>query len=273
MPLDNHLHIIAGYKNERTFLEYCFCKQPFKLANITEDKAGDLLRLMITSSSPGILDNDNYSVKVEVESNAKVYLITQGYQRIFTMANKASQLMNVEVKNNASFCFLPHPNVPHERSSFSSINNIYLNRHHHLLWSDIITCGRKLSGEVFKFSRYHNITNVLLNHKLVVKENVLLEPLIRNVHALGQLEGYTHQSTLLFINDKANMKKISAACNEILFGVEEITFGISMLPVNGLIIRILGHKGEQLFDLNNKIASIIDEIVSQVTMPSSYSIL
>ncbi len=272
MPLGHHLHIIAGYKNETTFLNHCYYKQPFKLANITENKAVDLLRLMITSSSPGILDNDNYSIEVEVESNAKVCLTTQGYQRIFTMADKASQCMNVEVKNNASFCFLPHPNVPHESSNFSSKNNIYLSTHHHLLWSDIITCGRKLSGEAFKFSRYHNLTTIYLDNKLVVKENVLLEPLIRNVQSLGQLEGYTHQSTLLFINDRADMEKISAGCHEILSGIEEITFGISMLPVNGLIIRILGYKGEQLFDLNNRIASFIGEIVSQVTMPS-FSIL
>lgn len=261
MPLDHNLHIIAGYKNENTFLEHSFYKQPFKLANITEGKSGSLLRLMITSSSPGILDNDHYSIEVEVESNATVYLTTQGYQRIFTMADKASQRMNVQLKNNASFCFLPYPNVPHERSNFYAVNNIYLSRHHHLIWSDIITCGRKLSGEEFKFSRYHNITNVLLNNKLVVKENVLLEPLIRNVHALGQLEGYTHQSALLFINDKADMEKISAECTRILSGEEGITFGISTLTVNGLIFKILGYKGEQLFDLNNKIASNIEAMI------------
>ncbi len=261
MPLGQHLHIIAGYKNNKTYLEYCFYKQPFKLANITENKTGDSLRLMITSSSPGILDNDNYSIKVEVKSNAKVYLATQSYQRIFSMANKASQYMNVDLENNASFYFLPHPGVPHKGSSFSSINNIYLNTHHHLVWSDIITCGRKLSGEAFTFSRYHNITNIYLDNKLVVKENVLLEPLVRNVQLIGQLEGFTHQSTLLFINDKADMEKIAACCNEILFGIEDITFGISMLSINGLIFRILGYKGEQLFDLNNKIASVIETII------------
>ncbi len=77
MPLDHHLHIIARFKNERTFLGHCFYKQPFKLANITEDKAGEWLRLMITSSSPGILDNDNYAIKMELEEYAKVHLTTQ----------------------------------------------------------------------------------------------------------------------------------------------------------------------------------------------------
>ena len=263
MPLDNHLHFTATHKNERTFLKHCFYKQPFKLANITENKSDGLLRLMITSSSPGILSNDNYNIEVEVEENANVHLTTQGYQRLFTMANAARQSMNVHLANNGSFTFLPHPNVPHEASSFSSFNNIYLEKKHNLVWSEIITCGRKLSGEEFKFTRFQNITNVYLNEKLVVKENVLLEPAKRNIHATGQLEGYTHQSTLLLLNDVINMEEILKKGNELLSGIDGITFGVSMLPVNGLIFRLIGFKAEQLFNCNNKLAALIQ----QVTLP------
>ena len=260
--MNSQLHIIAGYKNHGTYLEHSYCRQPFKLANITEEKTSGMLRLMIMSSSPGVLDHDNYSIEVHIEEDAKVHLTTQGYQRLFTMSSQASQCMNVHVHNNGSFCFLPHPNVPHAASNFSSVNNIYLHKNHNLIWSEIITCGRKLSGEEFKFTRFHNVTNVYLNNKLVVKENVLLEPLKKNVHAIGQLEGYTHQSTLLFIHDHADMKKISEACKELLSGMEDITFGISALPVNGLIFRLLGQKGEKLFSCNNNLALLIQQLIN-----------
>jgi urease accessory protein len=262
MQMNRQLHIIAGCKNHKTYLKHSYCKQPFKLANVTEDKTDTLLRLMITSSSPGVLDNDNYTIEVLIEEGAKMHLTTQGYQRLFTMSNQASQCMNVHVLNNGSFCFLPHPTVPHKASNFSAANNIYLSGNHNLLWSEIITCGRKLSGEEFKFTRFHTITNVYLNNKLVVKENVLLEPLKRNVHAIGQLERYTHQSTLLFINDQADMKKILEAGIQLLSGVEDIIFGISNLPVNGLIFRTLGLKAEKLFNCNNKLASLIQQMVN-----------
>ena len=259
--MTSQLHIIAAYKNHMTYLKHSYGKQPFKLANITEEKKCGLLQLMIMSSSPGVLDNDNYSIEISIEENAKVHLTTQGYQRLFAMRNKAAQYMNVRVHDKASFCFLPHPNVPHATSDFSSANNIYLHKNHNLVWSEIITCGRKLSGEEFKFTRYHNVTNVYLNNKLVVKENVLLEPLKKNVHAIGQLEGYTHQSTLLFINDHADMKKISSACKELLSGIEDIIFGISELPINGLICRLLGQKSEKLFNCNNNLALLIQRFL------------
>jgi urease accessory protein len=262
MQVNSQLHIIAGYKNHKTYLKECYSKQPLKLANITEEKTGSLLQLMIMSSSPGVLDHDNYSIEVVIEEDAKVHLTTQGYQRLFTMSNQASHRMNVHIHNNGSFCFLPHPNVPHAASNFSSANHIYLNKYHNLIWSEIITCGRKLSGEEFQFTRFHNVTNVYLDKRLVVKENVLLEPLTKNVHAIGQLEGYTHQSTLLFIHDHAEMKKISEACMELLSGVEDITFGISALPVNGLILRLLGQKSEKLFNCNNQLALLIQHLIN-----------
>ena len=217
---------------------------------------------MVSSSSPGVLDNDNYTIEVLIEKDAKVHVTTQGYQRLFTMSNHASQHMNVHVLNNGSFCFLPHPLVPHKASNFSAANNIYLVDNHNLLWSEIITCGRKLSGEEFKFTRFHTITNVYLNNKLVVKENVLLEPLKKNVHAIGQLESYTHQSTLLFIDDHADMKKILETGKQLLSGIEDIIFGISDLPVNGLIFRTLGLKAEKLFNCNNKLAWLIQQMVN-----------
>ncbi len=262
MQVNPHLHIIAGYKNDRTFLKSAYCKQPFKVANVTEDKSGDVLRLMITSSSPGILDNDKYFIEIDVEENAKLHLCTQGYQRLFTMHDNASQCMDIRINKNASFCFLPHPNVPHAFSDFTSINNIHLHPQHNLLLSEIITCGRKLSGEEFQFTKYHNLTNIYINKKLVVKENVLLEPAKVDMTSIGQLEGYTHQATLIFLNDSGDMKEIMKKVQELFSQTGDIIFGISLLPVNGFIFRQLGYKAEQLFNNNTRIAQLIQQTLA-----------
>lgn len=255
--MNKHLYIKAGFKNQKTFLEKSFYRQPFKLANITEDRNADPLRLMIMSSSPGILDNDNYLFEMDIQENAAVHITTQGYQRLYTMSNKACQCVNVRLQNNGSLYFLPHPNVPHEASNFSSLNNIYLCTNHNLVWSEIITCGRKLSGEEFKFTKFHTVTNIYVQNKLVVRENVSLEPLNKNIHSIGQLEGYTHQSTLLFLNNAADVKKLAGQCKNVLSNVPGISFGMSMLRVNGLIIRILGYTGEKLFNCNNELADYL----------------
>ena len=50
MQVKQVLHIVAGYKNSKTFLKHSYAAQPFKIANISENKSQNLLRLMMTSS-------------------------------------------------------------------------------------------------------------------------------------------------------------------------------------------------------------------------------
>lgn len=253
------LQITAGYKNNKTYLKKSFCSQPFKLGNVTEDRTRSLMRLMIMSSSPGVLDNDNYEINIEVDEEAELQLSTQGYQRLFSMQNGAMQTMNICLKNNATFCYLPHPCVPHKASAYYGINNIYLCDNHCVLWSDIITCGRKLCNEEFEFTFFQNITSVFVNGKLAIKEKIFLEPLKGNISVIGQMEQFTHQASLLYLNNSMEIEYFMKECNELLSAVEGIEFGSSELPVKGFMVRMLGHKGEQLFDIRNRLASLITE--------------
>lgn len=249
------LHIHAAIKNGITFLSKSFFTPPFKVANITEDKKSAKLDLMLMCSSPGILDEDEYQLKIELDVEASVQLHTQSYQRLFTMKKGATQTTEVHLQKGSSFVYLPHPAVPHENSSFKAINKIYLENGCSLIWGEVLTCGRKLNGEVFKFSKYHNITEVYHQYKLVIKENLLMQPLVIDVNGIGQLNGFTHQATLLYLNEKASVKDISEEITDYLNNEKEIVFGITEAPWNGLIIRILGQKAEQLHELLKTISN------------------
>ena len=175
------LHIQTAQTNGVTFLKGCYFTTPLKVANITEDKKGATLRLMLTSSSPGILDGDDYQLKIDVAEGCSLQLHTQSYQRWFTMKQQAVQQMEVTLGENSAFCFIPHPVVPHESSNFTARNKIYLTNNCSLIIGEILTCGRKLSGEVFTFSKYHSVTEIFTNGKLVIKENLLLQPALINI--------------------------------------------------------------------------------------------
>jgi len=82
----------------------------------------------------------------------------------------------------------------------------------------------------------------------------LVQPSLVNVNAIGQLEGYTHQATLIYLNEKASIKVLVNNITEFLALQKEIAFGITTAPANGLIIRLLGRKAEQLFNCLNSIS-------------------
>ncbi len=243
------LHITTALRNGVTYLKECFFTPPFKVANITEDKKSNKLHLMLMSSSPGILDEDKYELKVELAANCVLELHTQSYQRLFNMKMGATQNMNVHLQPHSSFIYLPHPAVPHEDSIFTAINKIYLEEGCTLVWGEVLTCGRKLNGEVFKFSKYHNCTEIYFHNKLIIKENLLMQPTVINVHSIGQLEGFTHQASLIYLNETADIKRLNKAISEFVSLHEGIVFGISSLQKNGMVVRLLGQKGEQLFNL------------------------
>lgn len=251
------LQIETGWKKNKNFLKSVYCTPPFKVADITEDLSAETLQLMLMNVSPGILDGDNYRVEIKIGENSSLHLHTQSYQRLFTMKANAFQQMNVHLEKNASFFFIPHPAVPHKNSDFTAENNIFLSEGCELLWTEILTCGRKGCGEVFSFKKYHNLTKIYYDGKLVVKENVLLQPAAVQLHLLGQWEGYTHQGSLIYRNERNIMPSLIERLHELLKDAPGVSLGISSLPGNGLLIRLLGKSAEQIFDLFKQAASFI----------------
>ena len=264
------LHIQTACANDITYLKKCYCTTPLRVANITEDKKDPTLRLMLTSSSPGILDGDEYHLKIELEENCSLQLHTQSYQRLFTMKHQASQKMEVRLEKNAAFCFIPHPAVPHEQSNFKARNKFFLAGNCSLIFGEVLTCGRKLNGEVFLFSKYHTITEIYINNKMVIKENLLMHPASIDLNAIGQLQGYTHQASLIYLDENADIKKLMAQVIAIISSQKNISAGITAAPVNGLIVRLLGQKAEPLFDCLKTIAGCLPQ--TNQLKPTAYAI-
>lgn len=255
--MNAELYIQVAARNKCSYLKKAFFTTPLKVMNITEDKICNPLHLMLMSSSPGILDGDRYAINIEVAEGASLQLHTQAYQRLFNMKQEAVQQMKLLLHEGATFCYLPHPSVPHQQSNFTSRNHFYLSNHCRFIFGEVLTCGRKLNGEIFLFSKYHSITHIYLNNRLVIKENLLMQPSLINAGVIGQLEGFTHQASLIYLQQDVDMKPIQQLLLQFLSTQKEIEAGISAAPINGLIIRLLGNGAEQLYDCMKQIQQFL----------------
>jgi urease accessory protein len=259
MALNAKLHIETALRNEKTILKNSFCTPPFKIADVTEDKKQTVLQLMIMSSSPGVLDGDEYNLQIDVAEKCSLQLKAQAYQRLYQMKKGARQFLNANMQEGSSLVYIPQPLVPHENSIFLSRNKISMSENCSLIWGEVMSCGRMLNGEVFKFSSYQSITEIFYKGKLVVKENILMKPAEINVKSIGQLEGYTHQASLICIDNKINVDEKMEIIIDFLKQENNIEFGLSTLSVNGMIIRLLGYKSEQLFDILKTASFVLSE--------------
>ena len=251
------LQIKVSASGSASFLQNSYCTTPLKVMNITEERNSKQLHLMLMSSSPGILDGDKYNIKIDIAENASLHLHTQAYQRLFQMKGEATQQLNVDIADGASFVFLPHPSVPHRQSSFVSRNTFYLGSYNLFIFGEVLTCGRKLNGEAFLFTKYHSITEVYSHNKLVIKENLLMHPATINVKAIGQLEGYTHQASMIYLEENIDVKNLQSLIIQLLAAEKNIEMGITAAPISGLIIRLLGNGAEQLYNCLQRIYTLI----------------
>lgn len=240
------LDITAALRDGRTCLKKSFWQPPFKIADVTEDRRQPTLHLMQMSASPGVLAGDHYEIGIRLEAGAVVHWHTQSYQRLFSMASPARQQVRVELASGASLTYLPHPCVPQAGADFRGENRIFLSADSRLIWGEIVTCGRKLNGEVFRFSTYRSVTEVFLEGRLILKENLRLVPQHINPTRMGHLEGFTHQGGLICVDPQVDVAGLVPHLSERLAAIPGIDFGITCLPVNGFALRMLGNHSERL---------------------------
>lgn len=265
----SNLYIKTGFKEGKSYLMDSYVSVPFRITNVGQVKDDNCLYMMLGSTSPGLLDTDNHEIDINLEENSQFQLQTQSYQRLYNMKEGSSQITKVRLAPNSVFCYVPHPVVPQENSIFRNHTVIYLEKNCELILSEIITCGRKnseyiypgknISGEIFRFTYFHNVTEIYSNDLLVLKDKIIFEPQIYPVNTIVQLEEYTHQATFIYINTNKS-DKFCELIEEILKFIrneENISFGISEMAANGFVLRVLGNGGEQLFNCFQKIKDFL----------------
>ena len=154
------LTIVAGLKEEKSYLKDTFFTRPFRVANVGQYKTDDALYLMVMSSSPGLLDKDQYDLSIKLEANTRLQLQTQAYQRLYNMQEGATQKIKIVLEPGSSFSYVPYPVVPHQNSKFKGHTTTFPPEDCELLLSEIITCCRKHSGEIVLFPSFQNLTEI-----------------------------------------------------------------------------------------------------------------
>lgn len=250
---------------EQTILKDVYFTTPFNLVEVRENKKNPLLEMMVMSSSPGLLNDDFYDITIEVIDDTSLNLQTQSYQRIHVSETGTNQNMRVWVGKNAYFSFAPHPTVPHKGARYKAKNTICIKDSSTLLWSEILTCGRKYMAqeEQFLFKKHHAITEIFQEDRLIYKDNLYIVPEEINLKEFGQYEGYTHQGSLFFIIPNVDVTDRMEEISNRLSEEEGISYGISKVLDNAYVLRILGNEGEQLYRLFTDIRVAEDGLINK----------
>lgn len=250
--MDCNLSLTTGYKHGGSYVKDLYVTLPFRVVSVGQRMTDNHLYQMVMSSSPGILDGDNYYIDISLEKGSTLQLQSQSYQRLFNMLDKATQEINVTMDEDTSFAYVPHPLVPHKSANFQSKTKITIGKNSQVIMGEIITCGRKHHGEIFELTRFQNLTEIYHDGCLVVKDNVVIQPDLIPLNTIGNLDNYTHQGTLIFYSTKETVELdvlIDLIHSESKKYGLDMEIGLSALQYNGFVLRAMGNEGEKMFKL------------------------
>jgi urease accessory protein len=257
--MHSQLRFSIGHRAGQSVLRDCFYTPPLKLLTLNPHQSlwPKAMHAMQMSASPGLLAGDVQEMEITLESGAALYLSTQAYQRVLSMndGGVAQQSFVVRIADDARLCYMPHALVLHNGAHLRQNTHIVMGDNAELIWSEIIASGRKLNGEHFAFERLSSHTRIEVQGKPRLLDNLQWQPKQQNVHSIGQMEGFSHQANLYYVNTgvcdlASKLEKLQL----VLDAYEPIKShlvlaGASIAALGALQVRALGLSAEVLEDL------------------------
>lgn len=243
----SELKLRLSNKDNKTIISDVYFTAPFKIAKPFKFSDNGLKILIMTASS-GIMSGDEQNVEIDVNENATALITSQSYEKIHKMdSGFAKRDSIIKVDKNATLIYTPQPTIPFKNSKFISKNKIYLmDNTSKLILSEVLTCGRYGLNEKFDFDIYSSYNSIYQNEKLIIRDNMNLNPTLKDLNGFGFFEGKTHLGTMFicnFVKDDL-IQKIRE-----LIERHKVDGGATYLQHNNICIRTLGDSSEQILNL------------------------
>ncbi len=140
--------------------------------------------------------------------------------------------------------------IPYAQSAFESDMKIHLeDESSRFFLMEIISCGRKASGERFRYRKYASKVSVWRRGSLIYRDNTRYEPEKMDMEGIGMYEGYTHMANIFLTGGSEELQQ---NIWEILEQEPECDGGVTKLVQNDLAVRIFGQRAQKLQEVAEK---------------------
>lgn len=254
--------------NGKTQLAAYFATPPFKVMTLPayDDAWVNGLNAMQMSSSPGVLAGDLLEIDISLAESTALSLNTQAFTRVQAMneSDCAEQITQITLAKNSRLFYLPHPLVLHKDSAFKQKTLIEMSENSTLIYGEIVAIGRVLNDERFAFRQFSSHLKIVAlqndgKKRPLVSDCIQWLPSKINLTAISQMEGYSHQGSLTYLHlgkSAAEIKTIVQQLQE-LIAESDLLVGVSQLQSSGLMVRVLGHRADQIQRLFEQIAAFV----------------
>ena len=165
----------------------------------------------------GYIEGEKYKNLFNLKDNTRAIITTQASTKVYKCehGDKVLQETTIELGKNSILEYIADTVILYKNAIYKQVNNIYLDESSTLIYSDGITAGWSPEGDKFAYSNVQLKSNVYINNKIVLLDNLIVNPRENDVTKLGFFEEYSNFGTLLIINKNITSNVIEELRKEV----------------------------------------------------------
>ena len=203
------------------------------------------LVLLTLNPMGGMAQGDRYSIDVRVRRGSAAVIMPASANKIYRAGKSGVRFVQrLEVEDEAVLEFVPDLTIPHAGARVRQRTDCHLAPMATLWYGEILTPGRKASGEIFAYACLDHGLTVRREGLLVAQERVCWEPATLYPHSKILLGKYDYLMNLfIFVPMTMDREPLIASIAGLLdaksYAGEDMLGGVSRLEGNGLVVKLL----------------------------------
>lgn len=253
------LELVLGNKDGKTILKKSRSKGLSRISPNMKFGNEKIKTYFLVGLGGGYVEGEEYKNTIELQEDSRAIITTQASTKVYKCLNgkDIKQYTSINIMKNSILEYITDPVILYKDAEYKQFNEIYLDSNSTLIYSDGITSGWSPDGEKFKYSSVMLNTKVYVDNKIVLLDNLLINPKEDDIEGLGYFENYSNFGTLLVIDKRINKNIIIEIRKILLDNGLPVEFGISELDINGFVLRVLGNLTQHVEKIINIIINYI----------------
>lgn len=224
----------------------------------------------VQNPSGAVFSGDRLDLRICARDGGQIHITSTSATKLHRMPNgSASQNVYLEARNGSYIEYVPDQLIPQAESSYDQETTIDLDAGSMLVVSEVIAPGRLARGEAFAFRRLKLATRITVSGKIILTDQILMEPQVMSINMRGALGSFLYSGSLLAMVPGGNAKGVFEAASSLEPTGEDFRIGVGILPgEDGVIVRVLARSSSTITQLMHEAWSRIRMQIIGVPAPT-----
>lgn len=200
------IDLVIDKKNDKTIATKKYYEGLVKVSPTIKMDRENIPTFYLLQLGGGYIEGEKYKNIFKLNNEARAIITTQASTKVYKCLNNITTEQETEITlgKNSVLEYITDSVILYKGAIYKQVNNIYLDKSSTLIYSDGITAGWSPEGDKFTYNSVQLKSNIYVNNKLVLLDNLIVKPDENDVTKLGFFEEYSNLGTLLVINENIN---------------------------------------------------------------------